>query len=162
MPKLDLSKIAWVSGSSYPGKLAAACDGRSRQAVGDAGGLTQYGVNIVRLDPGAASSLRHYHMEQDEFVMVTEGECTLIDDQGEHLMGPGDCAAFPAGDENGHQLVNRTSQPAAFLVVGTRTPTETAYYSDLDMMVKFSNDGFDFTAEDGSPLAADLIGDEND
>ena len=72
MPKLDLSQIPFKGGSTYPGKLAQAMAGRSSQRLGDAGGLTQYGVNMVRLEPGAASSLRHYHMQQDEFVIVTQ------------------------------------------------------------------------------------------
>ncbi|UWQ51138.1 cupin domain-containing protein [Leisingera caerulea] len=160
MPKLDLSQLPWRTGSGYPGKLAEACKGRSVQPLGDPGGLSQFGVNIVRLEPGAASSLRHYHMEQDEFVMVTEGSCTLIDDQGAHEMQPGDCAAFPAGEANGHHLVNRSDKPAAFLVVGTRTETETGYYSDLDMMVKFARSEFTFTRKDGSPLTADQTGED--
>ena len=160
MPKLNLSQIPFISKCSYPGKLAQPFDGRSTQRLGAESGLTQYGVNIVRLEPGAPSSLRHYHIQQDEFVMVTEGACTLIDDHGEHEMLPGDCASFPAGDANAHQLVNKTNAPAAFLVVGTHTETETAFYSDIDMMVKVDQDGFDFTRKDGSPLSADQIGDE--
>ncbi|WP_411352629.1 cupin domain-containing protein [Leisingera aquaemixtae] len=160
MPKLDLSQLPWRTGSGYPGKLAEACKGRSVQPLGDPGGLSQFGVNIVRLEPGAMSSLRHYHMEQDEFVMVTEGSCTLIDDQGAHEMQPGDCAAFPAGEANGHHLVNRSDKPAAFLVVGTRTETETGYYSDMDMMVKFARSEFTFTRKDGSPLTADQTGED--
>ena len=162
MPKLDLSQIPFKGGSSYPGKLAEAVGGRFNQGVGDAGGLTQFGVNIVRLEPQALSSLRHYHMEQDEFAIMLSGKCVLIDDDGEHEMLPGDCAAWPAGEANGHHLVNKTDAPATFLVVGTRTPTETGYYSDLDMMVKFDADGFRFTRKDGSPLTADQIGDDND
>ena len=161
MPKLDLSRIPWRTSSVYPGRLARAVAGRSSQGLGDAGGLTQFGANLVRLEPGAASSLRHWHMEQDEFVMVTEGVCTLIDDDGEHEMRPGDCAAFPKGEANGHHLVNRTDAPAAFLVIGTRTPEETACYSDIDMMVTIDADGTRFTRKDGSPLTADQIGDEN-
>ncbi len=160
MPKLDLSQIPFKGGSSYPGKLAEAVGGRFNQGVGDAGGLTQFGVNIVRLEPQALSSLRHYHMEQDEFAIMLSGKCVLIDDDGEHEMLPGDCAAWPAGDANGHHLVNKTDAPATFLVVGTRTPTETCIYSDLDMMVK--DNGNTFTCKDGSPLTADQIGDDND
>lgn len=160
MPKLDPTRIEWRTGSGYPGRLAATMEGRSVQRLGDAGGLSQFGANLVRLEPGAMSSLRHYHMQQDEFVMVTEGTCTLVDDRGEHEMQPGDCAAFPAGDANGHHLVNKSGAPAAFLVVGTRTPQETAYYSDLDMMVKTDAGGSRFTRKDGSPLTAEQIGDE--
>lgn len=160
MPKLRLSEIPFIGGSSYPGTLAEAVAGRSMQGLGDAGGLTQYGVNIVRLEPGGLSSLRHYHVNQDEFVMVTQGVCTLIDDGGEHQMAPGDCATFPAGEANGHHLINRTDAPAAFLVVGTRTPTETAYYSDIDMKVESDAHGSAFTRKDGSPLTADQIGED--
>ncbi|SLN45593.1 Cupin domain protein [Roseovarius litorisediminis] len=158
MPKLDLSQIPFKGGSTYPGKLAQAMARRSSQRLGDAGGLTQYGVNMVRLEPGAASSLRHYHMQQDEFVIVTQGTCTLIDDDGEHTMQPGDCATFPAGDANGHHLVNKSDAPALFLVVGTRTETETGHYSDLDMKVTMDATGFKFTRKDGSPLTAEQIG----
>ena len=162
MPKLNLSQIPFKGGTDYPGKLAEAVAGRSVQRIGDAGGLTQYGVNIVQLEPRGISALRHYHMEQDEFAIVLSGTCTLIDDDGEHKMQPGDCATFPAGDTNGHHFVNNTDAPVTFLVVGTRTPTETCYYSDLDMMVKDDENGASYTRKDGSPLTADQIGDDND
>ncbi len=152
MPKIDLSKVPLRTGSIYPAPHDAEMEGRASLRVGDAGGLTQFGANIVILEPGAKSSLRHWHEEQDEFVVVLSGECTLIDDSGETPMRPGECAAFPAGDANGHHFVNRTDTEARFLVVGTRTPTETAHYSDIDMMVKIGPDGFEFTRKDGSPL----------
>ncbi|MEP2718194.1 cupin domain-containing protein [Pseudophaeobacter sp.] len=160
MPKLDLAQIPFQGGSSYPGKLAEATAGRFVQRIGDASGLTQSGINIVRIEPGGLSSLRHYHMQQDEFLVMLSGALTLIDDEGEHEMLPGDCASFPAGEANGHHLKNNTEAPATFLVVGTRTPTETAYYSDMDMMVKMDASGASFTRKDGSPLTADQIGDE--
>ena len=162
MPKLDLSALERRTGSVYPGRLDALMDGRSSLRLGDAGGLTQFGVNLVFIEPGGASSLRHYHMQQDEFAMVTEGELVLIEDYGETVMHPGDCAAWPAGVENGHCLVNRSGRRAAFLVVGTRTPTETAYYSDMNMMVQSENGVFRFTRKDGSPLTAAEIGEDND
>ena len=160
MPKLDLSRIAVESGTSYPGKLARTVDGRSWQAVGDAGGLTQYGVNLVTLAPGAASSLRHYQMQQDEFAMVTEGELVLTENDGETALRAGDYVAWPAGVKNGHHLVNRSAANASFLVIGTRTATETVFYSDVDMMVTADETGDHFTKQDGSPLTADQIGDE--
>jgi uncharacterized cupin superfamily protein len=162
MAKLDLSRIPVRDGSSYPGKLARTMDGRTSQRLGDAAGLTQFGVNLVFIAPGGASSLRHYHMEQDEFAMVTEGELVLVEDEDETLLLPGDCAAWPAGVENGHCLVNRSDRRAAFLVVGTHTGTETAYYSDMDMMVTSDANGSRFTKKDGSPLTADQIGEDND
>ena len=162
MPKLDLSTLKRRFGSIYPGKLDATMNGRSSLRLGDAGGLIQFGVNLVRIEPQGMSSLRHYHMEQDEFLIMTEGTLVLVDEDGEHEMGPGDCAAFPAGDPNGHHLINRTDAPATFLVVGTRTPTETAIYSDIDMKVTVDADGTRFTRKDGSPMTADQIGDDND
>jgi len=106
----------------------------------------------VRLEPGALSSLRHWHVQQDEFLVVTDGVCTLIDDHGETLLHTGDCAAFPAGDANGHTLQNQSDAPAAFVVVGTRTATETGYYSDEDMMVTLTDGKMSFTKKDGGPL----------
>ncbi|HMO71872.1 MAG TPA: cupin domain-containing protein, partial [Paracoccaceae bacterium] len=112
MPVIDPAKVPVRTGSIYPAPYAAMMAGRSSLRLGDAAGLTQFGVNLVTLEPGALSSLRHWHLHEDEFVMVTDGECTLIDDDGEHVMRPGDCAAFPAGDANGHHFVNRTGAPA--------------------------------------------------
>ncbi len=152
MPKIDLDKVPRRTGSIYPAPYDAEMAGRSSLRVGDAGGLTQFGANIVILAPGAKSSLRHWHEEQDEFVVVLEGECTLVDDTGETPMRPGECATFKAGDANGHHLVNQTDEEARFLVVGARTHTETAHYSDLDLMVRLSGDGFQFTRRDGSAL----------
>ena len=152
MPKLDLSSLPVKAGSGYPGHRAALMEGRSQIAVGDAGGLTQFGANIVTLAPGAMSSLRHWHEKQDEILVVLSGHPTLVDDNGETPMGPGDVAAFPAGEANGHHLINRTDHEARVFVVGTRTPTETAWYSDHDMKVTSDEAGFKFTRKDGSPL----------
>jgi len=152
MPRIDLDKVPVRTGSAYPPPLDAEMVGRSSLRVGDAGGLTQFGANIVILAPGAKSSLRHWHEEQDEFVVMLSGECVLVEDTGEALMRPGDCAAFPAGAANGHHFVNRSDTEARFLVVGTRTPTETAWYSDLDMKVTTDSEGSRFTRKDGSPL----------
>lgn len=152
MPKIDIASLPIKTGSTYPGHYAALIGDRSQVALGDPSGLTQFGVNLVTLGPGALSSLRHWHEEQDEFLIVTQGVCTLIDDNGETDLLPGDCAAFPAGDPNGHHLVNKSDKPAAFLVVGTRTPTEVGHYSDEDMMVRVENGQFNFTRKDGSAV----------
>lgn len=152
MGKVDLDRIAPRTGSSYPARYAAPVAGRSVLGVGAAGGITQFGANIVTVPPGTASSLRHYHMQQDEFLIMLTGELVLIMDRGETPMGPGDCAAFPAGVEDGHCLVNRTTEPARFFVVGTNTPTETVYYSDIDMMVKDVDGKGSFTRKDGGPI----------
>ncbi|WP_026757478.1 cupin domain-containing protein [Sediminimonas qiaohouensis] len=155
MPKIDLSRVTPRTGSIYPAPYDAEMAGRSSLRVGDAGGLTQFGANIVILAPGAKSSLRHWHERQDEFVMVIHGACTLIDDDGEHHMQAGDCATFPAGDGNGHHLVNHTAEEARFLVIGTRTPEEAAWYSDIDLKVTMSAEGAAFTRKDGTPYKGD-------
>ena len=151
MPKLDLSKAPVRTGSIYPAPYAAMMAGRSSLRLGDLGGLTQFGVNLVTLAPGARSSLRHWHTHEDEFVMVTEGRLLLIDDEGEHAMTAGDCAAFPAGQANGHCFENRTETEARFLVIGTRAPREVATYSDVDLRVTIEPGGAVFTRKDGRP-----------
>ena len=148
MPIIDQSTCPVKTGSIYPEPYAAMMKGRSSLRLGDAGGLTQFGANLVNLEPGALSSLRHWHRNEDEFVMVTEGECILIDDQGEHVMRPGDCAAFPANDGNGHQFVNRTDKVATFLVVGTKAANEVATYSDVDLRVEMGGGKARFTYKD--------------
>ena len=155
MQKIDHSVIPVKTGSSYPGKLSAQKDGRSQQSLSKASGLTQFGANLVTLAPGALSSLRHWHENQDEFLVVTSGVCTLIDEHGETDLHTGETAAFPAGDANGHHLVNKTNSPATFVVVGTHTPTERAHYSDIDMKVTVDQSGFNFTKKDGSPIEED-------
>lgn len=152
MPKIDISSLPVETGSGYPGHRAALMAGRSQLRLGRAAGLSQFGANLVMLEPGALSSLRHWHMEQDEFLVVVSGTCTLIDDDGETALGPGECAAFPAGDANGHHIKNRSDAPASFVVIGTHTPTETGYYSDEDMMVTVKDGSFSFTRKDGTDL----------
>lgn len=152
MPKLDLSKAPLRTGSIYPEPYAAEMQGRSSLRLGDLGRLTQFGANLVILAPGAKSSLRHWHENEDEFVMVTEGECVLVQDEGETAMRPGDCAAFPAGDPNGHHFINRSDREARFLVVGTRAQHEVAHYSDVDLRVEIRDGKGSFTRADGSPL----------
>ena len=155
MPKIDLTKLEARTGSIYPALYDAEMEGRSSLRVGDAGGLTQFGANIVILAPGAKSSLRHWHEQQDEFVMVTQGICTLVDDHGETPMSVGDCATFKAGDPNGHCFINKTGDEARFLVIGTRTETETGWYSDIDLKISVDATGFTFTRKDGTPLKGD-------
>lgn len=152
MPKLDLDMVPHKTGSIYPDPYAAEMAGRTSLRLGDAGGLTQFGANLVILQPGAKSSLRHWHLNEDEFVMVTDGIVTLIDDHGETQMSVGDCAAFPAGDANGHHFINKTDSVARFLVVGTKAASETATYSDIDMKVEMQGGSCTFTRKDGSPL----------
>ena len=150
MGKLDLSKAPVRTGTIYPPPYDAEVAGRSSLRLGDAGGLTQFGVNIVILAPGAKSSLRHWHLNEDEFVMVTQGECTMVTDGGPQVMRVGDCAAFPAGVADGHNFINHTGTEARFLVVGTRAKTEMATYSDVDFIVHQDGGVNRFTYRDGT------------
>ena len=152
MAKIDLAKVPVKTGSIYPAPYAAMMAGRSSLRLGEAGGLTQFGVNLVMLEPGALSSLRHWHLAEDEFVMVTEGICTMVTDAGATEMRPGDCAAFPAGRPDGHHFINRTDRPARFLVVGSKAPREVATYSDVDLMLTLEGGRATFTHKDGSPF----------
>lgn len=152
MPVINRATVPLKTGSIYPTPYAEMMAGRSSLRLGEAGGLTQFGVNLVMLEPGALSSLRHWHMHEDEFVMVTEGQCTLIQDAGETVMHPGDCAAFPAGSPDGHHFRNDTAQPARFLVIGTKAPAETATYSDIDLKVEMAQGKARFTYKDGTPF----------
>lgn len=151
MAKIDLAKVPVKTGSIYPAPYAAMMAGRASMRLGEAGGLTQFGVNLVTLEPGALSSLRHWHLAEDEFVMVTEGICTMVTDVGATEMRPGDCAAFPAGRPDGHHFINRTDRPARFLVVGSKAPREVATYSDVDLMLTLEGGRATFTHKDGSP-----------
>jgi len=150
VPKIDLATAPVKTGSIYPAPYDREVVGRSSLRLGQAGGLSQFGVNLVTLEPGAKSSMRHWHSDEDEFVMVTEGELVLVEDAGETVMHPGDCAAFPAGNPDGHCLVNRTAAVARFLIVGTRAPRDVATYSDVDLMVTRQGGEARFTRKDGS------------
>src|SRR4051794_2538806 len=114
MPKLDLAAIPAVNATGYPPPFDAAVAGRWDRRLSPASGLTAFGASHVRLEPGAWSSQRHWHVGEDEFLVMIEGEAVLIDDVGEHEMRPGDCAAFPKNDGNGHHLVNRSDAPCLF------------------------------------------------
>ena len=150
MGLIDKDKVPVKTGSIYPAPYGAMMAGRSSLRLGDAGGLTQFGVNLVTLQPGALSSLRHWHLAEDEFVMVTAGECVLVQDAGETLMRVGDCAAFPANVPDGHHFINRSAAPASFLVVGSKSTREVATYSDVDLVVTIDAGKAVFTHKDGS------------
>ncbi len=154
MPVIDPALVPVKTGSIYPEPYASQMRGRSSLRLGDAGGLTQFGANLVILQPGAMSSLRHWHLNEDEFVMVTTGECTLVQDAGETVMRPGDCAAFPAGSPDGHHFINKTNAEARFLVVGSKARREVATYSDVDLTVTVEAGGATFTLKDGTPYKA--------
>lgn len=147
MPKLDLDAIPFRAATGYPPPHDRIVQGRSWQELGDAAGLTLFGVNRVRMAHGAASSLRHWHPTEDEFAVVLSGELVLVEDDGETVLRPGDCVGWPAGAPNGHHLLNRSDAEAMFLVVGSR-PEGDCEYSDVDLAVR----GDAFVRRDGSPL----------
>jgi uncharacterized cupin superfamily protein len=133
MPKIDPAALPIISRSGYLAPYREAVAGRSWQAVAEAGGLTQYGANLVTLAPGAWSSQRHWHSAEDEMVVMLSGEAVLIENGGETIMRPGDIATFKAGVANGHHLVNRSGAPVTFLAIGTDRPVEDAcHYPDID------------------------------
>lgn len=149
MPKIDLAAVPERKGSGYPAPLDAPCRDRVRRRLGVAGGLTDFGVNLMRLPPGGWSSQRHWHSHEDEFVHVLAGELVLVEDQGETLLRAGDSAAFPKGSGNGHHLINRGREMAVYLEVGSRHPDDLTTCSDVDMM-SANSDGR-FVRKDGTP-----------
>ena len=149
-PKLDPAAIAVERGCDYPPPFDAPCRDRERKRLGDAAGLSQFGVNLLRLPPGSWSSQRHWQIASDEFVYVVSGEIVLVTDAGEETLRAGDAAGFKAGVPDGHHLQNRSASEAVVLEVGTRLPGDGAHYSDIDMMI--IDDGpDDFVRRDGTP-----------
>lgn len=133
MPKITILPEHLRTGCAYPVPLDAHCAGRSKVALGDLGGLTQFGVNLTRLAPGSASAHRHWHQNEDELVYMIEGEVVLVEDDAETVLRTGDVATFKAGIENGHMLVNRSKADTVFLEVGTRAAQEVSSYTDPDV-----------------------------
>ena len=136
--RIDIAALTPVIGTLYPPPFDLPCRGRERTKLGDAAGLTQFGVNLCRLPPGAWSSQRHWHTAGDEFVYVLSGEVVLVTDGGEEVLRAGDAAGFPAHDPNGHE-------------VGTRVPEDAAYYPDIDMVAPAGGSPAAYTHRDGTP-----------
>jgi uncharacterized cupin superfamily protein len=152
MPKLDLTSVTEREGSSYPAPFDRQPAKRIRQRIGDAGRLTQFGVNLLKLPPGAWSSQRHWHSLEDEFVYVIDGEVVLVTDKGEEVLRAGDCAAFPANAPDGHHLINKSNATALCLEVGTRAADDFTTYPDIDLV--FDPKIGDYTHRDGTPYPA--------
>jgi uncharacterized cupin superfamily protein len=149
--KIDAAAVAGVVGTFYPPPYDTPCLERERRRLGDAAGLTQFGVNLLRLPPGAWSSQRHWQLTSDEFVYVLAGEVTLLTDAGPEILRPGDAAGFKAGDPDGHCLQNHTDQDALVLEVGTRLADDGAVYPDIDMISPVGNQPAMYTRRDGTP-----------
>lgn len=149
MPKVDRSAAPKRTGSGYPAPFHEPVMRRTREQLGDAGGLTQFGVNLLTLPPGAWSSQRHWHTGEDEFVYVLSGEVTLITNKGEEVMRAGDFAAFPKNLADGHHLVNKSKAEAIVLEVGSRPEEDFVTYPDIDMI--FDSKVDEYTRRDGKP-----------
>ena len=149
---VDPAAVPGRRGTAYPPPFRHCVAGREKRALGDACGLVNFGVNLTRLEPGAASALMHWHERQDEFVYVLEGEITLVTDGGEAVLRPGMAAGFPAGRKLAHHLVNRSSSPALYLEIGDRSSGERAHYPNDDLEARADSDGkWIFTHKDGTP-----------
>lgn len=138
-------------GSGYPPPFDKVVEGRSKARLGDAFGLSNFGVNLTRLAPGAATALRHSHAVQDEFVYVLSGTPTLITDEGETPLAPGMCAGFRGGDGNAHQVVNGTESEVVLLEVGDRLPGDAGIYPDNDIQAQQVDGAWQFQHKDGTP-----------
>lgn len=151
MPKIDLSTVPVRRRQGYPEDFRAETAGYEGQRVGDAAGLTQFGVNRVVLPPQARTALRHWHENEDEFVIVMSGEVVLREEDGETVLRAGDCAGFKAGVENGHAFENRTDEPVLLFEIGTRSPDETGHYPDVDLRYEKRDGVVTFVHRDGTP-----------
>jgi uncharacterized cupin superfamily protein len=146
--KIDVSKAPAATGSKYPKPFGEPCQNKIRRRLGLAAGLTQFGVNLLELEPGAWSSQRHWHPEVDEFVYVVRGSVVLVTNAGETILESGECAGFPAGNPDGHHLQNRGDEVALILEIGTCGPADRhTEYPDIDMRVTPAG----YVRKDGSP-----------
>ena len=147
--RIDVAALPSIVGTLYPPPYDEPCLTRERKRLGDIAGLTQYGVNFLRLPPGAWSSQRHWHTAEEEFVYVLSGELTLVTDDGEEIFRAGDCAAFPKNTPNGHHFINQSNAPATLLEIGTRPGNDVCHYPDIDLHIdeKISV----YTHKDGTP-----------
>jgi uncharacterized cupin superfamily protein len=151
MPKIDIAKLPTDSRTNYPAPFDRVVFGRERKRLGVAAGLDQFGVNLTTLKPGAASSLRHSHEQEDELVYILEGELVLIEDEGETVLKAGDAAGFKADSGNGHQLINRTAHNAVYLEIGTRHVRERVDYADVDLLMIRDDKGARYVHKNGDP-----------
>lgn len=154
MPLIDPKDAPVKIGASYPYQYNTPCENRTVLSLGDAGGLTQFGANLVTLPPGSWASQRHVHSAEDEFCYILTGQPTLIDNHGEQLLRAGDALAHKAGDGNAHHIVNKSDQEVTFLVIGSRRPEiDDVTYPDIDLAVKpIGTTARNFTRKDGQPI----------
>lgn len=152
MPKIDIDKVPEDVATGYPVQFRNVIQGRSRKRLGNAIGLTQFGVNICTIKPGSQSSQRHWHANEDEFVYVLDGEVVVIEDDGEIVLKKGEAAGWKAGAPNGHTIVNRSDRDALVLEIGTRDPVgDKVVYSDIDMLFERTATERRYTRKNGEP-----------
>jgi uncharacterized cupin superfamily protein len=147
-----ISELPVRKATIYPDVHAKEVSGRTGIALGNAFGISQFGANITVLEPGAWSSHRHTHAQEDELLMALDGEMVLVDNFGRHPFRPGMVAGFKAGGGNAHQVINESAKEARFLVIGTRSQTESVVYPDVDMKAVKTNGTFVVTRKDGTPF----------
>lgn len=150
LPVIDPATVLAVTGSNYPEPFKSRVAARSKQKLGDALGLRNFGVNLTTLKPGALSALRHWHTHQDEFIYIVSGEPVLITNAGEQVLTPGMVAGFPAGKADGHHLINRGNIDAVYLEVGDRAAGDEVDYPDDDLAARATPEGRRFTHKDGT------------
>ena len=149
--RIDVSKLSTIFGSMYPPPFDEPCLGRERTPLGDSAGLDQFGVNFLRLQPGAWSSQRHCHSDEDEFVYVLAGEVTMVSNDGDEVLHAGDAAGFKAGNGDGHCLQNRSVAEVLVLEIGSRRPSDDGViYSDIDLVFPAGDRG-QYLHRDGTP-----------
>ena len=153
------ARVAWVAAeaplrakaSSYPPPFAALMAGRSKRPLGDLFGLSNFGVNLTTLQPGAMSALRHTHSRQDEFIYILQGNPMLHTDAGATPLAPGMCAGFRAGSGDAHHLINPGPEEVVYLEIGDRSAGDSATYPDDDLRAEKVEGGWRFLHKDGSP-----------
>ena len=155
LPAIDPVAVKPRIGSGYPAAFRAACARREKRVLGDAAGLTRFGVNLVRLPPGTASALRHWHTLEEEFVYVLEGEVELVTDAGAQTLRAGMVAGFPGGKADAHHLVNRSNRDALYLEIGDRRAEDVVEYPDADLRLIPMDGDQVFVHRDGRRLKND-------
>jgi len=154
MPKIDIPNVKVEVFTGYPAPFRDAVAGRERKRLGNAVGLDQFGVNLTRLKPGAASSQRHWHEAEDEFVYIVEGEVVLCENDGETALRPGEAAGWKAGVANGHCLINRSARDAVYLEIGARAKHDRVDYPSIDMRVVKDDSGMHYLHKSGEPYGS--------
>src|SRR4029078_8857590 len=152
MPKIDRAKIPYANNASYPKDFADVIAGREKQKLGDAVGLTQFGVNVSRIKANSKSALRHWHESEDEFIYMLEGGLRVHEDSGGHVLRPGDPVGWRANGGIGHCLINRTDKDALYLEVGTRSKAERVHYPDVDFRMERDDKGRRWMRKSGEPI----------